>query len=220
VRFRVVPFIVLLAGVIAVIGGWEMFQHTESGRYAATRAIRESVSEIRIGLDIAHDAGPIALESYRMSDINGVSHAQYTVSGRSGAAYRVIEPARTTKERVSDVAVLFGELVEDGVWELQDAPMRGDKATKYTVNVQQLVNGQHGTHAFTFTDPHYWATTAGHQYHITLDKHKPVPDLVQLKSTAIAEPRYGRVVTDFLDFGSPAFRAAIAAQRQKLRAQP
>jgi hypothetical protein len=220
VRIRAVPLIVLLAAIVAIVGGWYMFAKTESGRIEATRAIQASRSEIAVGLDIAHDNGPIAHEAYRMSDNDGISRVQYTGTGRSGAAYRVIEPARATKDPTTNVAVLFGELQQDGIWDLGNAPARGEKSVAYTVTVSQTVNGQHGAHTFTFTDPHYWATTGGQQYHIKLDKNKPVPDLVQLKSTAIAEPRYGRIVSDFLDFGSPAFRSAVAAQQRKLRQHP
>ena len=118
----------------------------------------------------------------------------------------VTAPARTTREYGGDVAYLFGQTVQDGYWDLGDQPPRGDTSTQYTISVKQLVDGQHGEHQFTFTDPQYWATTGGHQFHITLDRNKPVPDLVSMKSTVIVEPRYGKLVDDILEFGSPGFR--------------
>lgn len=218
-RFRLIPALVLVAAIAAIVGGWEMFRRTEGGRIEATRQVQASRSEIRLAMDVTYSSGPIASEAYRMSDIDGTSNAQYTVTGRRGTAYRVVAPARRTKDPASDVAVLFGEAQQDGIWDLPDAPPRGDTSIRYTLSVAQVVGGQHGKYSFTFSDPHYWATTAGQQYHITLDKHKPVPDLVQLKSSSIAEPRYARLVDDFRTFGSPAFRSAIAAQREKLRLQ-
>jgi hypothetical protein len=43
-----------------------------------------------------------------------------------------------------------------------------------------------------------------------------VPDLLQMKSTQIVDPRYQKVVDDITSFGSPGFRAAVATQRAKL----
>ncbi|MBV9647715.1 MAG: hypothetical protein JO043_09650 [Candidatus Eremiobacteraeota bacterium] len=114
--------------------------------------------------------------------------------------------------------MLFGEAYQDGIWELTEAPPRGDVTVRYSIFVSQLEAGQHGEHHFSFTDPRYWATTGGQQFHIRLERNKPVPNLVQLKSTTIAEPRYQRLVNDFRNFGSAPFRAAIDAQRAKLRA--
>jgi len=97
-------------------------------------------------------------------------------------------------------------------------PPRGDTTVSYTIAVYQLTDNQSGEHTFTFTDPHYWATTGGRQYHIHLDKDKPLPDLLTLRSTSFAEPRYGKIVHDFDAFNPPGFRATLAAARAKLRA--
>ena len=80
-----------------------------------------------------------------------------------------------------------------------------------------MTNGKHGSHEFSFTDPHYWATTGGHQYTIHLDRNKPVPNLLQMSSTVLVEPRYEKIVDAFLDYGSEAFRSKVAAAQSKLR---
>jgi hypothetical protein len=219
VRISPVPAFIFLALVAALVGGWQMFARTESGRYEAARTVAHSRSEIRLELTMTRRTGPIAEESYRMTDNNGVSAIEYRATSRTGTTVRVDSPARKTKETGSDVAYLFGQVVQDGIWELNDRPARGDTSTTYTLYVWQLVSGQQGQRRITFTDPHYWASTGGHQFHITLDKNKPVPDLVQLKSTALIEPRYEKLVADFLSFGSPAFRATVAAQRARLAAR-
>jgi hypothetical protein len=218
-RLKLIPTFVFLAAVAAFVGAWWLFQRTEAGRYEATRQIAQSRSEIRLAMEVVHKTGPIASEAFRMADIDGVSSAEFTATSRSGTTVRVTAPPRKTKDPASDVAVLFGQAQQDGIWDLGDKPPRGDTSSAYTISVSQLEAGQHGEHRFTFTDPHYWATTAGQQYHIKLDRNKPVPDLVNLKSTAVAEPRYQQLVDDFRSFGSPQFRAAIAAQQAKLRAQ-
>ena len=215
-RIRPIPTFIVLAVIVGLIGMWQLFERTESGRYEAARKVRQSRSEIRMELDITHQKGPIASESYRISDIEGVSAVRYSAANRSGITVHVDAPARKTKEYGSDVAYMFGQAVQDGIWDLQDRPPRGDTSTTYTISVSQVVNGQSGQHRFTFTDPHYWASTGGHQFEIKLDKNKPVPDLVQMKSTALVEPRYGKLIADFTTFGSPGFRSTVAAQREKL----
>jgi hypothetical protein len=218
-RIAPVPAIVFAAAVVALIGGWWLFQHTEAGRYELTRQISQSRSEIRLHMIVAYAKGPIAGEAYQMADIDGLSSAEFHATSRDGTTVKISAPSRKTKDRLTDVAVLFGEAQQDGIWELGDKPPRGDTSVVYTIDVSQLEAGQSGSHQFTFTDPHYWATTGGQQYQIKLEHGKPVPNLVGLKSTSIAEPRYARLVADFREFGSPQFRAAIEAQLAKLRAR-
>ena len=215
-RLRPIPVIVFLLGAAALIGGWWMFQRTEAGRYNATRNIALSRSELRLEMKIAYARGPLVSEQYTLSDIDGLSSMQYTATNRDGTTVHVAAQSRKTKNPQEDVAVLFGEAQQDGIWDLSDRPPRGDANAVYTISVYQLEAGQHGSHRFTFTDPHYWATTAGRQYQITLGKNSPVPDLVNLKSSALADPRYQKVVDDFRTFGTPKFRATVAAQRAKL----
>jgi hypothetical protein len=52
-----------------------------------------------------------------------------------------------------------------------------------------------------------------------LDPKRPTPseaDLLRLDSTAVAEPRYAKIVEDFVEFGSPAFHRTVASARAKL----
>jgi hypothetical protein len=213
VRRNPVPPLVFLAGVLAVaLGAW-FFATYEAGRYAATSRVAASPSEIRMSLTINRKAGPIASEEYRMDDQSGLSTSQYRAINRKGLTIRVdVLPREAT-----DVPFLFDKLVSDGIWELRTKPPRGDTATSYTVDIYQLTNGKHGSHEFSFTDPHYWATTGGHQYTIHLDRNKPVPNLLQMSSTVLVEPRYEKIVDAFLDYGSEAFRSKVAAAQSKLR---
>lgn len=212
-RRNPVPPLVFLAGVLAVaLGAW-FFATYEAGRYAATSRVAASPSEIRMSLTINRKAGPIASEEYRMDDQSGLSTSQYRAINRKGLTIRVdVLPREAT-----DVPFLFDKLVSDGIWELRTKPPRGDTATSYTVDIYQLTNGKHGSHEFSFTDPHYWATTGGHQYTIHLDRNKPVPNLLQMSSTVLVEPRYEKIVDAFLDYGSEAFRSKVAAAQSKLR---
>jgi hypothetical protein len=210
----IVPLFVLLGGLAAVAGGWLIFERTERASYDAARRVAHSRSEIRMSLVVRRERGPIAEEEYRLRDLDGLSSAEYRGTGRSGLQVKIESlPRRTT-----DVSFTFGKAVLDGIWELSSKPPRGDTSTRYEIAVYQEITGEHGERRFTFTDPAYWSTAAGREYHIHLDRSKPVPDILQLQGTILAEPRYARLVADFLAFGSPSFRARVAATQARLRA--
>ena len=208
-----VPFLLFLAGVVAVAAMWYAFATNERSRYAQTLKVQQSHSDIKLGMQIHHLTGPFTDEYYDLDDRDGISTSDYRAVGRSGVTVRVAALPRQTV----DVAFFFDKVVQDGIWELSNRPVRGDASARYTIQVYQLTNGKHGSRRFTFTDPHYWATTGGHQYHIHLDKNKPVPNFLQMSSTVLVEPRYEKLVNDFLQYGSPAFREKIAAAQAKIR---
>ncbi len=210
-RPRFIPLLVTVGAIAAVVVGWILYGKTMATRYQGVVKVAEAESDVRMGLQIAYRTGPLVRETYRMEDKNGVSTSRYSVLGRSGITVTVDAQPRETY----DVSFLFGKLVQDGVWELRNRPPRGNAAISYTIDVYQLNVGKHGSHAFTFTDPHYWATTGGHQFTIHLDRNKPVPDLLRMSSTTLVEPRYGLVIDDFTAYGSPAFKHDVASARMR-----
>ncbi len=211
----IVPLFVLLAALIALGSGWLIFDRTQRAGYEAARRVAHSRSEIRMNLLIRRERGPIAEEEYRLTNLDGISSAEYRALGRAGMQIRIASlPRRTT-----DVSFAFGKAVADGIWELGSRPLRGDTATRYEIYVYQWIDEQHGEHRFSFTDPAYWARNAGREYRIHLERGKPLPNLLELEGTTLAEPRYGRLVEDFLEFGTPAFRSRVAAVQARLRAR-
>ena len=217
-RRNPIPLLIFALAVIGLLAAYAFFNRTIVSRYVGARKVLARRSEIRLSLSIRHATGPLVEEDYDMSDVEGVSAGRYRVVGRSGTAITVAENPRRTLDADANVAFFFGKTVQDGIWELTNRPPRGDTATRYTVHVFQVTDGQHGSRDYTFTDPRYWATTGGHQYHITLDKNKPVPDLLQMTSTVLVEPRYAALVDDFRTFGPPGFRDKSAQARARLGA--
>jgi hypothetical protein len=211
-RRSVIPILIFLAAAFAVGLAWLLFAKTEQGRYDATLKVLHSRSVIKLAMDVHHATGPISDEIYRMDDIDGASSSEYRAVGRGGTTIKV----NALPHQTVDVAFFFDKTVSDGIWELANRPVRGDADTSYTISIYQESNAAHGSHKFTFTDPHYWATTGGHQYHIHLDKKKPTPDLLTMSSTVVVEPRYERLVNDFLGFGATSFRSKVTAARAKL----
>lgn len=213
-RRNAVPLAVACAAILAVVLGFRVFARVETERMDATRRVLNAPSDIRLGLTIRHDAGAVEEESWEMRDRDGISTASYRIVGRDGETIRLLAQPRAT----TDVSFLFELAVQDGIWELPNRPPRGDVATHFAFSVYQLNDGAHGSHRFELTDPHYWATTGGHQFHIHLDPDKPVPNLLQLSSTTLVEPRYAKLVADFEAFGSPEFRAKVAQSRRRIAA--
>lgn len=213
-RSSIIPLAIVALTIVAAIGAWWIYWPIESLRYAATRAVTKTSSQIRLVYTVAHQRGPIGREKLTFTNDNGKAEVAYEGTNHDGTLIaRFSEPVDGY-----EVANLFGETVRDGVWELGSMPPRGDTTTTYTISVFQLTDNKSGTHTFSFTDPHYWATTAGRQYHIQLSKSKPVPDLLKLDSTSLADPRFQKVVDDFSGFNAPGFRATLAKARAKLRA--
>jgi hypothetical protein len=209
-RFPTSLFVVLIA-LVGLIVGVKLFWNAESQRYQAVDSVRHQRSEIRLSEVVTHAKGPIAREQLRMTNLDGKSTVYYEAQNRSGS--RV---ARFTYPiNGYDVTFAFDVLVRDGIWELQNKPLRGTNTDNvYTIAIAQTAGDRSGSHTFTFTDPHYLANAR--EYAIHLDKNKPVPDLLTLKSTTIAEPRYQKIVDDFGTFGPVGFRKTVAAAREKL----
>jgi hypothetical protein len=203
--------IALATGACFVLACW-LFARDLGRSYQRVHALARLPSEIALSMTVRYARGMIAREEYRMNDNNGLSSAVYRVTGRSGMRVRI----ESLPHADYDVSFLFGKVVRDGIWELPGVPPRGDTSVSYEVTVAQSIDGHHGAHTIHFTDPHYWATTAGRMYHIRLDKNKPVPDLLLLRSTSSSEPRYERVVKDMRSFGSYALQEKIASARARL----
>lgn len=210
-RSRLVTAGIIAAALVAVVGGWVIFSKSEHDRYLAVQRVAQSRSEIRLTYTVVHTTGPIAREVTAFQNINGVSRVSYTAVDRHG------NKATFDEQIVNyDVTFLFDKLVQDGIWELQTRPFRGSDAALHVVEIQQVAGTQSGSHRFQFSDAHYIATEAGREYHIHLDRNKPVPDLLTLQSTSTADPRYLKIQHDFEQFGSARFKATVAEAKAKL----
>ena len=209
-RFPVTTFI-LIAVAVAAVGGWLLFAKSEHDRFVAVQRVLRSRSEIRLTYVVEHGAGPIAREVWSMQNLNGASAVSYAATDRRGTV-------ATFDQRIVGYSVtfLFDTLVQDGIWDLHTRQGRGPSRDIYRVTIAQVADKASGSHHFEFTDPHYLATTAGRQYHIHLDRNKPLPDLLSLESTSTADTRYQKIVDDFEHFGSPGFKQTVISAREKL----
>lgn len=211
-RRNLVPLLIAALGLLGLALGWKMFAASEADRYVRTKAVRVQRTEIRLTYVVSHARGKISREEFTFTNIEGRSSASYAGTSRSGTTIaRFTSPIKNY-----DVTYLFDQVVHDGIWELASKPPRGDTTTSYDIAIAQRAGEASGQHRFAFTDPHYWATTGGQQFRIHLDKTKPTPDLLQMKSTSLTEVRYGTIVKDFEAFGTPVFRTTLAKARARL----
>lgn len=211
-RTTIVPWaIFIFVAVMTIIGVRLYASHPEFTDLNAVEKIKNQPSALYARLLIHYAKPPIYEEEYNTSDVNGESAFSYRIRSYSGKQVTIIAPVHAT----TDVSFFFGRLVQDGIWDLMDKPPRGNTDARYTVYVKQVADFKQGDRTVVFTDPHYWATTAGRQYTIDLRKTNP-NDLLKLSSTQLADPRYQQVVNDFRAFGPPAFRTKIASVRASI----
>jgi hypothetical protein len=210
-RFPIEIVIVVLAVVMLALG-WRIYGAGEMGRFGPAIRAQKAPSQLYARLLIRYAKPPIYQEEYRMSDIEGISTFEYSVRGFNGKEVTVKAPPA----RVYDVSFFVGKLDQDGIWQLDDKPPRPHADAYYTVYVKQLADYKTGERTVTFTNPHYWAKTAGRQFSIDLAKGVP-SDLVHIQSTQVADSRYEQIVKDFRDFGPDEFRSNVAAARARVR---
>jgi hypothetical protein len=211
---RLTTPLIVLAAIIAVVTGWRIFAHDEAARYTAAQKVLHAKSVLGIHYRVAYLHGPLSFEEYKIRNVDGVGSIAYSASDRRGD-----KAIFTTSVPGFDITVLFEQLEQDGVWQLTSRKPAGNTEIGYAVAVDQTVDNQSGRHGFDFTDPHYWAVNAGRVYHINLANGK-VPsqaDLVNMRSTQLAEPRFAKIVADLNAFSPPGFRATVARAKAKLR---
>jgi hypothetical protein len=136
------------------------------------------------------------------------------VQGYSGKVVTITLPP----DKTYIVTFFFEQIVQDGAWQLMNKPLAGNTSVHYTFYIHQVADQKQGSRTVTFTDPHYWALTAGRQYHILLSPNSPTPDLTKLQSTTLADPRYQEIVQAFRNFGPASFRQKVAQAQALVRA--
>ena len=205
---------IFIFAVVFIICGLVFIKWPDFAHKQEVARVLQGRSVLHVSLTMKYAKPPIYLEQYTMNNDNGVSTAQYRVQGYSGKVVTITLPP----DKTYTVTFFFQQLVLDGIWQLTNTPSRGDTSIIYTLYIHQVADKEQGARTIVFTDPHYWATTAGRQYEIQLNPHSPTPDLTKLKSTSLADPRYEKIVQEFRQFGSPAFRQKIEQARRLVSA--
>ena len=214
-RRNIVPLAILAFAIFMGVTGYFIYWRGETNRLQQVAKIHLAKSEIYARLLLTYDNPPVYSEEYRMQDVEGRSTFTYTIRSYAGKEISITAPPAA----MYDVSFFFGKLDQDGVWQIVNQPPRGNTSVHYTVYVKQVVDFKQGERTVTFTDPHYWATTAGRQYNIDLSKNTP-SDLLKMQSTSLADARYQTIVNDFRNFGPDQFRQRIAKARAMMGLRP
>lgn len=211
-RFPFVELGIIVLALIGVIAIFTVNYPLEKKRAESVRQKQACPSEIYARMLVHYDKPPIYEEEYRMQDIEGKSTFDYRIRSYGGKQVTITAPERA----MYDVSFFYGRIDQIGVWTLTDQPPRGKTDPTYTIYVKQLVECKQGERRISFTDPHYWATTAGRQFSIDLSKQNP-RDLLKMNSTSLANDKYEKIVNEFRTFGPDSFRAKIAAAQAATR---
>ena len=184
-----VTLLILVAAVVAAVGGWMLFAKSEHDRYVAVDRVQPLALRVPSLVHLQHTSGPIAREVWSMQNIDGRSTASYTAVDRHGTKATFDEQIVRLRRDVPVPAA--GRRRHLGAWSRARSAGRRKRCT--WSQISQVADKASGSHRFQFSDAHYIATEAGREYHIHLDPHKPVPDLVNLQSTSTADPRYEKI---------------------------
>jgi len=163
--------------------------------------------------------GPISQETYRIANDNGVSKVFYSATNQDGTLTKWFEVPLSGPSPT----FLFEQVGADGIWELDDKPVRPNSKEQYIVEVQQTLGDEGGSRAFGFSDPQYWATTKAQEFQLRLpakSMHSLNLSHIITAGRPLREARYLKIVREIESFGPPSVLEAEDKIRGELRAAP
>jgi len=174
----------LIAGTIFI--KWPDFQNKPQ-----VEKVLQAPTVLDLRLTIAYANPPIYQEQYLVRNDNGLSTAQYKITGYSGKVVTItIPPAKRY-----DMTFFFDDVVQDGIWQLTNRPLRGNTDPRYPLSGHEVANRRQGSRTITFKDPHCLAVTAGRTYEVHQSPTSPTPARLKRHTTATQEPRVEKTGT-------------------------
>jgi hypothetical protein len=161
-------------------------------------------------------SGPFAAETYRITNDNGKIAMFYAATNRAGTVTKEFNVPLIGP----DGTFLFEELRADGIWELDDRPVRPHPADEYVIETEQTLGDEGGTYSFSFSDPHFWAMTNAKEFDL-----KPAPSgsspgantgTVGVAERLLHDDRYLKIVAAIKAFGPTTVREAEDKIRSEL----
>jgi len=153
-------------------------------------------------------SGRISAETYRLVNDNGKTTMFYSATDRNGTLKFFNVPLEGPEG-----TFLFQSLVAEGIWELDDKPVRPRPKDEYVIVVEQTLGDEGGSRAFGFSDPHYWATTNARELMLRLPKTGTIGGR-RTKTFDVSggrplrDDRYLKIVQMIKQFGPPSVRQA------------
>jgi len=161
-------------------------------------------------------SGPIAAQTYRLINDNGKTSMFYSATDRNGTLKFFNVPLEGPEG-----TFLFQDLVADGIWELDDKPVRPHPVDEYVIVVEQRLGGEGGSRAFGFSDPRYWATTNAREFMMQLPKTGAILGS-RAKTFGVSggrplrDGRYLKLIEMIKQFGPPSVQQAEGEIRSEL----
>lgn len=162
--------------------------------------------------------GPLSTETYRISNDNGKTTVFYAATNKAGTV---------TKEFTVPIAgpsgtFLFEELRADGIWDVDDRPVRPHPVDEYIIEVDQTLGDEGGSRSFSFSDPTFWATANVKEFNVKLPASGPISGsnapVLGVAGRSLQDPRYLQMVKAIRAFGPPSVLAAQSKIRSQLAA--
>ena len=210
---------VILICVAIAVAGYLLFMKPFLKQEPDLDRVLHARSTWTISMQEYQTHGPISQQTYRISNDDGASRMFYSASNRDGTVTKQFDVPLSGP----GATFLFEQLRADGIWELDDKPMRPNPKDQYLVEVDQTLGDEGGSRAFGFSDPHYWATTKAEEFQIRLPaKSMQHLDLTRVASAgrSLREPRYEKIVNEIRSFGPQSVLDAEALIRSEIATMP
>jgi hypothetical protein len=158
--------------------------------------------------------GPLAGQTYRITNDNGKTTMFYAATNRAGTETKEFDVPLIGPEGT----FLFEELRADGIWDVDDRPMRPHPVDEYVIEVDQTLGDEGGNRSFGFSDPAYWATTHAQQFDLKLPAKSSGADqtVYGAPGEQLRDPRYLQIVSAIERFGPSTVLEAESRIRAEL----
>lgn len=157
--------------------------------------------------------GPLAGQTYRISNDNGRTTVFFAATNRAGTVTKEFTVPLIGPEGT----FLFEELRADGIWDVDDKPVRAHPRSEYVVEVDQTLGDEGGTRSFGFSDPDYWASTNAKEYDLKLPAQGSRADVSTVSNAGrpLRDDRYLEIVDAIEAFGP----STVVEAESKIRAE-
>lgn len=210
---------VIIVFIALAIAGYSFFMKPFLTQEPELDKVLSARSTWTVTMQCYKNAGPISSETYRIANDNGAVKMFYSATNRDGTITKQFDVPLSGPSGT----FLFEQLRADGIWELDDKPVRPHAQEEYVMEVEQTLGDEGGSRAFGFSDPHYWATTKAEEFQL----RPPAKSMKRLNLThvgsagrSLRDPRYLKIVEEVRSFGPQSVLQAEDLIRSELAATP
>jgi len=207
----------LLFAVIAVVGviSYQYFLRPFIEQEPQVQQVLTENSTWSVTLQEYILSGPIAAQTYRLSNDNGRTTMFYAATNRAGTETKEFTVPLVGPEGT----FLFEQLRADGIWDVDEKAVRPDPKLECIMEVDQTLGDDGGTRSFSFSDPRFWATTTAKEYDLKLPPKGAIGDsalsAVGSGGKDLRDPRYLEMVQAIEAFGP----STVVDAESKIRAE-